>query len=231
MLLFQLGIIGLLLIAFITDHCCLLIVKCKRAAIDKIMNSTIYDIYDEDTDEYEYLERKKLEKRKALELSMTYGDIGRFSLGKMGSYVVNTALIVTQFGFCVNYFIFMGDTITRMFPKVNETHRSNNNSSSVLGTTKENHEGAPNVIFLMLIPFPFFMLQTYVRKVRSLGPLSAVANTCVFLGFFSILGFILNGRCVHKHDSTLTTYRDLLRLNIIGFQISVLFRRLTLISK
>lgn len=190
----QLGIIGLIIIAYITDHCCLLIVKCKKAAIDQIMNSTYYCPYDGESEEYRKIEKQKLKQRQKLELVMSYGDLGSISMGKWGSYVVNTALIITQFSFCVNYFIFMGDTITRMFPK-NQTHTPASNATGLKGTSPvDRHRGAPDVIFLMLIPFPFFLLQTYIRKIRSLGPLSAIANVCVFLGFFSILGFLINGK-------------------------------------
>lgn len=141
--------------------------------------------------------KKKLRERRVfLEKTMTYGDIGRLSMGKWGNYIVNAALILTQFSFCINYFIFIGDTITRMFPSKNETREHHGNSSSSLLTMSKQaeHNSAPNVVFLMLIPFPFFVLQTYVRNIRSLGPLSTIANVCVFLGFFSILGYMLHGK-------------------------------------
>ncbi|CAB3980707.1 Hypothetical predicted protein [Paramuricea clavata] len=162
------------------------------------MNSTYYCPYDGESEEYRKVEKQKMKQRRNLELAITYGDLGRIVLGQWGSLIVNAALIITQFSFCVNYFIFMGDTITRMFPLAdkNKTHTPTPvpNSTALLGeSASDKHPGAPNVIFLMLIPFPFFLLQTYVRKVRSLGPLSAIANACVFLGFFSILGFILKG--------------------------------------
>ena len=161
------------------------------------MNSTYYCPYDEETNEYRKLEKRKIKQRQNLELAITYGDLGRITMGKWGSRLVNAALIVTQFSFCVNYFIFMGDTITRMFPLAdkNSTNTSENNSTFLRSSASSSHkhQGAPNVIFLMLIPFPFFLLQTFVRKVRSLGPMSAIANACVFFGFFFILAFILKG--------------------------------------
>ena len=200
-LILQLGIIGLVFIAYITDHCCILIVKCKKAAIDQIMNSTYYCPYDGESQEYHKVEKQKMKQRRNLEMAITYGDLGRIAMGQWGSRIVNAALILTQFSFCVNYFIFMGDTIPRMFPlkDKNQTHTPAPNSTALLGSSAaDKHEGAPNVIFLMLIPFPFYLLQTYVRKIRHLGPLSAIANVCVFLGFFAILGFILKGR-VHPN--------------------------------
>ena len=191
-----LGIIGLIIIAYITDHCCVLIIKCKKAAIDQIMNSTYYCPHDEETAENNQVEKQKKQQRRDLELAMTYGDLGRIAMGRWGGRIVNMALIITQFSFCVNYFIFMGDTITRMFPTVdkNHTHTPTPNSTTLRQSHHEGkRQGAPDPIFLMLIPFPFFLLQTYVRKIRHLGPLSAIANACVFLGFFSVLGFIIKG--------------------------------------
>ena len=148
-----------------------------------------------------------MKQRRNLELAITYGDLGRIVLGQWGSRIVNAALIITQFSFCVNYFIFMGDTITRMFllADKNQTHTPTPvpNSTALLGeSASDKHPGAPNVVFLMLIPFPFFLLQTYVRKLRSLGPLSAIANVCVFLGFFSILGFILKGSVYSSYSDS-----------------------------
>ena len=161
------------------------------------MNSTYYCPYDGETAQYNEVEKQKKKQRRHLELAMTYGDLGRIAMGRWGSRIVNMALIITQFSFCVNYFIFMGDTITRMFPPVdkNHTHPPPSNSTKLRQSHHVGkHQGAPETIFLMLIPFPFFLLQTYVRKIRHLGPLSAIANACVFLGFFSVLGFIIKGR-------------------------------------
>ena len=165
------------------------------------MNSTYYCSYDGESEEFRKLEKQKKKQKHNLEMTLTYGDLGRIAMGKWGSRIVNTALIITQFSFCVNYFIFMGDTITRMFPVADKSNNTETptptpSSTALLGSSKSvsKHKGAPDVIFLMLIPFPFFLLQTYVRKVRHLGPLSVIANCCVFLGFFCILGFVIKGR-------------------------------------
>lgn len=159
--------------------------------IDKIMDSTFYPIYDKDTKEYMKAENKRREKRNILEKTMTYGDMGNLTMGKLGSCIVNTALIITQFGICINYFIFMGDTITKIFPRaINRT----DNSSSLL--TENKQKSVPSFVLLMLIPFPMFLLLTFIRKMRNIGPFSAIAGVCVFLGFFSILGFILNGKAL-----------------------------------
>ena len=148
--------------------------------------------------EKEHQERLQ-RKRSSLELAMSYGDIGMLSVGKLGLYIVNAALVVTQFSACVNYFIFIGDTVARVFATHNETSlMSLLNSSSKQNSTHITYKMvsmAPNYVLLMLIPFPAFLLQTFVRNIRSLGPLSTIGNACVLFGCFSVLGFIFHGKC------------------------------------
>ena len=47
---------------------------------------------------------------------MSYGDVGQVCFGKPGLYVVNACIAMTQFCFCVAYFIFIGNTIQALFP-------------------------------------------------------------------------------------------------------------------
>ena len=49
---------------------------------------------------------------------MTYGDIGQLCFGKFGVGLVNFCIALTQFGFCVGYCIFIGNTIQYLFPKL-----------------------------------------------------------------------------------------------------------------
>jgi len=46
-----------------------------------------------------------------LEQGTQYGDIGRHLLGMKGRVLVDASLVITQFGFCVAYFIFLGNTL------------------------------------------------------------------------------------------------------------------------
>ncbi|GFR68431.1 proton-coupled amino acid transporter 4 [Elysia marginata] len=133
-----LGLFGLTFIALMTDHCCHLIVKCKYHAIDRILNRKKHgkgfipvrqedhdddsDSDDSDTDE---LNRGTAsEEYKKLQRNFTYGDVGKTAFGKAGLFIVNACLVFTQFGFCVSYFIFVGNTIHSIFPftKPNATY-------------------------------------------------------------------------------------------------------------
>ena len=146
---FQLGIIGMLVIAFLTDHCCHLIVQTKHHAIRKILgkgsqsssagNKQNYKSYDnppdsgmddEDSEDALFVSRNvtvnsdeedgmltSAERHEHIVRHMMYGDIGKLCFGKYGLGLVNFAIAVTQFGFCVAYFIFIGNTVHSLFPK------------------------------------------------------------------------------------------------------------------
>lgn len=147
---FQLGIIGMLIIAGLTDHCCHLIVKTKHYAIKKLLrkqsknnsssghnqNYNSYDTpndsgLDEDegdetpfvpqsssvnSDEEGIMSESLTERHEHVVRNMMYGDVGKLCYGKYGVGVVNFFIAVTQFGFCVAYFIFIGNTVHTLFP-------------------------------------------------------------------------------------------------------------------
>ena len=168
--LFQLGIIGIAVMAFLTDHCCHLIVKTKHHVIDKMLQNRVsgrsskhrnYEtlnnrqkeaIVEPRTNDFENIqtndttplvqsnsashtrtdnnahendENDKDTKEYMLK-NMTYGDIGKLAYGHLGVGIVNFSIGFTQFGFCVGYFILIGNTIHSLFPErlcntINET--------------------------------------------------------------------------------------------------------------
>lgn len=108
----QLGAVGLIVIALITVHCCLLIIKCKNAAVKLVLESLpeYRDLEDEGCAEEIHQIKERIERE------MSLGDISLIALGPWGIRIVNVALVLTQLGFCVAYMIFMGNTLTSMFP-------------------------------------------------------------------------------------------------------------------
>ena len=159
---------------------------------------------------YDEMEKVK----ETIEKEMTLGDIGKIAVGPWGLRLVNTALVITQLGFCVAYFIFIGNTIGEMFPlkcksvtvipTVNATlseptsatrmtHYSTigMNSSSMIPPL---HSTAPKFSLLVLIPFPFLVAMAFVKSIRKLGPISGVANVTLLAGFFGLLAFLLTGK-------------------------------------
>jgi len=80
------GIIGIIVIAFVTEHCCKLLVTVKNSlphADEKIK---------------------------------TYGDVGTAIWGKRGRILVDCLLIFTQTGFCIGYTIFMAENVESFLP-------------------------------------------------------------------------------------------------------------------
>ncbi|XP_071947943.1 uncharacterized protein [Antedon mediterranea] len=195
-----LGLIGLLVITIVTDHCCQLIVKCKYLVVDQIINEFVskQGIHD--------VASPKIGKlRERLERHLTYGDIARKSLGIWGLYVVNFALFFTQFFFCIAYMIFLGNTLqTNLFPFVNQTSETSLNE---LQSQKKNNTivdvqpyarvtTAPAFPILVLFPLPLFLLFVLLRNVRSMGPISVVANISIFLGYGVVLTSLIKGFAV-----------------------------------
>lgn len=226
-----LGVIGLLVIAIITDHCCQLIIKCKNAAIEMVLHSSSkYQVLQTEAC-YEEMEKVK----ETIEKEMTLGDIGNIAIGPWGYRIVNIALVITQTGFCTAYFIFIGNTIAEMFPlsykaqilahlkpSKNETLMDTGNhvmeslnevitghavttkliNSSTMVPPLEAVPTAPLFVLLLLIPFPFLVLMAYTRSIRKLGPISGIANVTLLAGFLGLLAFLLHGFHFKPKDVT-----------------------------
>jgi len=198
-------VVGVLIIALITDHCCQLIIKCKKAAVQKVL-----DIVPQSKD-VESQDVNMTQIRNTVEKRMLFGEIGRIALGKWGVLLVNAALLATQYGFCIGYFIFMGNTITSMFPTTIETTTSpaeqnfsngpldNVNSSTISVGRSHLVNHAPAFGLLILVPLIPLILFSYIRSVRKLGPVSFAANVALLVAFVSVVGYMLSGRFTFDH--------------------------------
>ena len=156
--------------------------------------------------------------KETIEKEMTLGDIGKIAVGPWGLRLVNTALVITQAGFCIAYLIFIGNTIAEMFPVTYKPQPVTpikhsmllNQTGPVIGTPHaitaaarnsstmvpllEGTSTAPLFLLLVLIPLPFLVAMAYVRSIRKLGPISGVANVTLLAGFFGLLIFLLKGK-------------------------------------
>ena len=205
MFLFQLGSVGVLIIALITDHCCQLIIKCKKAAVQKVLDTV------PQSNDVESQVTKMEVLRNTVEKRMLFGEIGRIALGKWGVLLVNVALLATQYGFCIGYFIFMGNTIASMFPTAPPGHDVStktplppHNSSNISNTTSPTNSPTshralhvyhtPPFAVLILVPLIPLILFSYIRGVRRLGPISFAANVALFVAFISVVGYMLSGK-------------------------------------
>lgn len=147
---------------------------------------------------------------------MNFGDVGKFTYGRPGLIAVDAALVFTQFGFCISYFIFVGNTLQNVFPSVlsnrteidNCSFINNTNSSSPAQTDESFNvdmmsnitgsiwriSSAPSLKLLVLFPLPLFLLFTFVRRLRNLGGISVVANLCIFFGYFAVIYILSTGK-------------------------------------
>lgn len=134
------GVIGLVFIALVTEHCCLLLVEVKD----------------------------RMPERSGRRKPPTYGDIARFAGGKPAEIAVNIALLLTQFGYCVGYLIFIAQT----------THDLVRASNHVKTWT------------YVLMPVPLLCAIALLRSIRSLGPFSMLANVALLFGFLAVAWYI-----------------------------------------
>jgi len=96
------AIILLLIIAIATDHCCAMIVKCK----DIIINEKLKKLRKKGVSEEGVKDEALI-----LGKTLSFGQMGKICLGRSGVLAVNISVIITQLGFTIGYFIYMGNTM------------------------------------------------------------------------------------------------------------------------
>ena len=102
----QLGIAVMFLNILFTQHGCYLIVRGKRTMVRQILQRFDDTRLHFGSEEHQ---RALLEER-----MMDYtqlGNLAEYSFGRPGRWAIELALVFTQCGFCVIYFIFIGSTI------------------------------------------------------------------------------------------------------------------------
>ncbi|GAB1597532.1 uncharacterized protein LOC115218729 isoform X2 [Argonauta hians] len=119
------GLILLVIIAGLTSHCCQLIVKCKYYALDILLCK--FDA--RHLKSSDNMDQQRIELESQLQKQLSYGDIGMIAFGRIGQGVVNFCVFLTQFGYCIGYCIFVGNTLLSFFPIVSQCvllHVANN---------------------------------------------------------------------------------------------------------
>jgi len=95
-------------VATLTDHCCQLMLDCKKRLIQQICSSSIA-VSSVEEDHVPQL-------RERLHKTLGYGDLGRRIFGMWCFHLIQFAVCFTQFTTCITYFIFIGNTVYEMFP-------------------------------------------------------------------------------------------------------------------
>jgi solute carrier family 36 (proton-coupled amino acid transporter) len=134
------GAVGLVVLVAVTEHCCLLLLEVKNAmpaAADGAGGKP-----------------------------PTFADIARFAGGVRMERAINVALLITQFGYCVGYLIFISQTVHDL-----------------------TRTGLPVWPFIVL-PLPPLLGLALLRSIRALGPWSLLANAALLAGFVAVVGYI-----------------------------------------
>lgn len=106
--LFQFGLVGVFVVATLTDHCCQLMLDCKKRLIQQICSNSVA-VSSVDEDDVPQL-------RERLHRTLGYGDLGRRIYGMWCFHLIQFAVCFTQFMTCISYFVFIGNTVFEMFP-------------------------------------------------------------------------------------------------------------------
>ena len=206
-------ILGVLLVALLTDHCCVLIIKCKKMIIANIVSERRKQGAGEEALRKELID---------LGRDLTFGRVAKVCLGQKGVVLVNVALMVTQFGFTIGYFIFLGNTmrsIVKYFLVVDVSNTNNHHESGVANISAaashnftflvnnitvsksyyfENFPITPRFlnssrgfVCLLLVPLPILILIAFVRNLRKLAPVSVIANASLSAAFAATSLFML----------------------------------------
>jgi solute carrier family 36 (proton-coupled amino acid transporter) len=138
------GVLGLIVITAVTEHCCLLLIKVKNVMP----------------------EPRHTDPSRPPPPPPSFADIGRFVGGAPMESAINAALVLTQFGYCVGYLIFISQT-------VHDLVRSNS-----------------RVWPFILVPLPPLLALAMLRSIRSLGPFSLLANAALLAGFVAVVVYI-----------------------------------------
>ncbi len=155
--------------------------------------------------------------RDSLMRHLDYPDIGRVVFGKVGAAVVKIFLFFTQCGFCINYHIFLGNTLYDILysssqspnntavtdvPLLDPTHgydtstvalRNWTSGADLQSVEKTSSSWKPSLELLVLYPLPLFLVFVLLRKVRNMAPINMTANSAAFIAYFLIMGYIISG--------------------------------------
>ena len=165
------GIVGLLIVTYLTEHCCLLLIDVKNglpasalhrrrmnaaAAADAAAGGSTATVGAESIDDPH-----------GEGGGYTYADIAGAVLGPAGDAFVSASLVLTQFGYCVGYLIFMSQTVHDLVASA----------------------GSP-VWAYVLVPLPLLAGLSLLRSIRSLGPFSMLANLALMAGVVAVIVYI-----------------------------------------
>ncbi|KAA0701766.1 Proton-coupled amino acid transporter 4 [Triplophysa tibetana] len=119
---------------------------------------------------------------------------------QFGRQLVNFFLVLTQLGFCSVYFVFLAENIKQVM----EGASLNTSMEPVVLFSNTSEEGfisphLPSVAvttgldlrLYMVFLLPFIIILTFIRDLRNMAALSAIANLCMAVSLILIFTYIL----------------------------------------
>ncbi|XP_051966155.1 proton-coupled amino acid transporter 4-like [Xyrauchen texanus] len=120
---------------------------------------------------------------------------------QFGRHLVNFFLVLTQLGFCSVYFVFLAENIKQV---IEGTH-SNTSAETVLLYSNSSNQGTVSpdspsfavaagldLRLYMVFLLPFIIVLTFIRDLRNMAALSAIANLCMAVSLVLIFTYILS---------------------------------------
>lgn len=163
------GVIGLIIIAVITEHCCHLLIEIKSSTYhylsansNDVEDNLLPSVPEDNYSGYQTTSTSETDVQEA----PTYGEVAFRVGGRRAENIINAALILTQFGYCVGYLIFISQTFHDVLVS-----------------------GAPVSLFV-LVPLPLLSVLALLTSIRSLGPFSVIANGALLCGCGAVVAFI-----------------------------------------
>ncbi|XP_020600326.1 amino acid transporter ANT1-like [Phalaenopsis equestris] len=139
------GTIGVAIAGASTFFCMLLLIQCR----DRLEESDDEEISDATT-------------------IQSYGDLGAKAFGTAGRFLTEFLVLTSQAGSAVAYLVFIGQNLSSLFTKTNE--------SSV-----------PPTIFIFFLLLPFELFLSFIRSLSSIAPFSAFADGCNVLAMAIVI--------------------------------------------
>ncbi|KAL1261157.1 hypothetical protein QQF64_008984, partial [Cirrhinus molitorella] len=176
-----LGPVSLVLMGVVCVHCMHILVNCSHQLSERLKRSPLG--YSDTV---------------AVAMEMSSSQCLRKG-AHFGRHLVNFFLVLTQLGFCSVYFVFLAENIKQV---MEGTHLNSSVETVLLNVSEEGAVSptTPSVSALtgldlrlyMVFLLPFIIVLTFIRDLRNMAALSAIANLCMAVSLVFIFTYILN---------------------------------------
>lgn len=187
-----------ILLSYLTIYNCERLVRCKYHAIRNYCGKRVstYNFRKETLTVNEIIEKMKEE----LEDHFTYPDLAEIAMGKHFRFVVESLIIILQFGLAVSCHILFGYVLFEMIIKMAEAIQQTRRE--FLGLISD-----PITLTLLVVsPLPLFVFLCYFKENHRLKMLSYAVPVCVvFMLLISSIDIFI-GECVPLSLGLLVIY-------------------------